>query len=52
MWVFAGYQFDFDQRVYVNLRADAGLHLFRTDRFGDTERTFVPAGDGNLGIRF
>jgi hypothetical protein len=52
LWVFAGYQFDFSDKVYANVRGGGGLHLFRTDRFGDTERAFAPAGDANLGLRF
>jgi hypothetical protein len=38
--------------VYANVRGGGGLHLFRTDRFGDTERVFAPAGDVNVGVQF
>jgi len=51
-WLFAGYQHEFSPKLYANVRGGGGLHLFRTDRFGDTERVFVPAGDVNLGVRF
>jgi hypothetical protein len=51
-WWFAGYQHEFSRKMYANIRGGGGLHLFRTDRFGDTERVFVPAGDVNLGVRF
>jgi hypothetical protein len=51
-WTFAGYQHEFTRSVYANVRGGAGLHLFRTDRWGDTERVFVPAGDLNFGMRF
>lgn len=52
LWLFAGYQHEISTRVYVNLRGGGGVHLFRTDRFADTERKFAPAGDVNLGVRF
>ena len=51
-WLFAGYQHEFTRKLYANIRGGGGLHLFRTDRFGDTERIFVPAGDVNVGVRF
>lgn len=52
LWMFAGYQHELSTRVYLNIRGGGGLHLFRTDRFADTERKFAPAGDVNLGVRF
>jgi hypothetical protein len=52
LWLFAGYQHEISTRVYVNVRGGGGVHLFRTDRFADTERKFAPAGDANLGVRF
>ncbi|MET0592973.1 MAG: hypothetical protein ABW133_09755 [Polyangiaceae bacterium] len=52
LWMFAGYQHELSTRVYVNIRGGGGLHLFRTDRYADTERKFAPAGDVNLGVRF
>ena len=51
-WFFAGYQHEFTSKVYANVRGGGGLHLFRTDRYGDTERKFAPAGDVNFGMRF
>ncbi len=52
LWSFAGYQHEFSRWVYANARAGFGLHIYRSDRFADRERTFVPAGDLNLGFRF
>jgi hypothetical protein len=52
LWALFGYQWELSPRLYANLRGGAGIHLFRTDRYGDTERAFVPAGDANLGFRF
>jgi hypothetical protein len=51
-WGFAGYQHELTRQVYVNVRGGIGIHLFRTDRFADREKIFVPAGDLNLGFRF
>jgi hypothetical protein len=51
-WFFAGYQHEFTHSVYANVRGGGGLHLFRTDRYGDTERVFAPGGDVNFGMRF
>jgi hypothetical protein len=48
----AGYQRDFSAAVYANVRAGAGIHLLRTDRFADKGRGLVPAADINLGFRF
>jgi hypothetical protein len=52
LWLFAGWQYDLTRRVYFNLRGDAGFILFRTDRYGYTEKQFVPAAEINLGVRF
>ncbi len=52
LWLHAGWQVDLTPRVYLNLRGAVGLHLFRTDRFGDHERRVAPGGDVNLGVRF
>jgi hypothetical protein len=52
LWLFAGWQYDLTRRVYLNLRGDAGIILFRTDRYGYTERQFIPAAEINLGVRF
>jgi hypothetical protein len=50
-WFFAGYQLDLTSNVYVNLRGDAGLLLFRTDRFAAFEKKVIPAGEINIGVR-
>jgi hypothetical protein len=52
LWLMAGWQHDFNPRVYANARGGAGLHLVRTDRWAEKERKLVPAGDMNLGFRF
>jgi hypothetical protein len=52
LWAEAGWQYDFNERAFMNLRGGAGLILFRTDRYGYTERTWQPAADLDLGIRF
>lgn len=52
LWALAGWQYEFNSRVYANVRGGGGLHLFRTDRFGDKEKVFAPAGDVNLGFKF
>jgi hypothetical protein len=52
LWLMAGYQQELGGRAYANLRAGAGIHLLRTDRFADKERRLVPAADLNLGFRF
>lgn len=52
LWVMAGYQHDFNARIYANARGGLGIHLVRTDRFAAKERQRVPAGDVNLGFRF
>lgn len=51
LWGLVGYQWTLNETVYLNARGGGGLHLFRTDRFASTERTFAPAGDVNLGFR-
>ena len=51
-WFFAGYQHEFSRMVYANVRGGGGVHMFRSDRWGHTERAFVPAGDLNFGMRF
>lgn len=52
LWTFAGYQHALSDRWYVNARGGVGVHLWRTDKFGDKERHLVPGGDVNLGVRF
>jgi len=52
LWAFGGWQYEFNERVYANVRGGVGVHLWRSDHLGYTERRFVPAGDINLGIRF
>ena len=52
LWAFGGYQHDLSSRWYVNARGGLGVHLWRTDKFGDEERVLVPAGDVNVGVRF
>lgn len=52
LWAMAGYQYDLTSRVYLNVRGGVGVHLFRTDVYGSTERKIIPSGDVNLGIRF
>lgn len=51
-WGFAGYQLELSEDWYANTRAGIGVHLWRTDKFGNKEREFVPAGDLNVGVRF
>ena len=52
LWLMAGYQHDFNARVYANARAGLGIHLLRTDHLADKERRLVPGADVNLGFRF
>jgi hypothetical protein len=52
LWVMAGYQHELGGRVYGNVRAGVGIHLWRTDHLAEKERKLVPAGDVNLGFRF
>lgn len=52
LWLFAGWQRDLGPRFYATFRGGLGVHLFRTDRLGEKERTLVPAGDLGLGVRF
>lgn len=52
LWSFAGYQHSLSERWYMNVRGGLGVHLWRTDRYGSTEKKLVPVGDLNLGIRF
>jgi hypothetical protein len=52
LWLDAGWQVDFGPRSFVNVRGGAGLNLFRTDRYGSTERVLLPLGDLNVGLRF
>ncbi len=52
LWMMAGWQFDVNDRVYLNLRGGIGVHMFRTDRFADKERRLTGGGDVNLGFRF
>ncbi len=52
LWMMAGWQYELNERVYLNVRGGGGLHLWRSDHLGYTERRFAPAGDINLGIRF
>lgn len=51
-WAFFGYQHEITRQIYVNLRGGIGVHLFRTDRFADTERILTGGADLNLGFRF
>lgn len=51
-WIYGGYQHALGARAYVNTRLGLGVHLFRTDELGDTEKKLVPAADLNLGLRF
>ena len=52
LWNMVGYQHEFSPRVYGNVRAGLGVHLWRTDRFASRERLFAPGGDINIGVRF
>lgn len=52
LWSFAGWQTSLGSAAYVNIRAGVGLHLWRTDRFADKEKTLTVAGDVNVGFRF
>jgi hypothetical protein len=52
LWANAGWQVDLPRRTFVNLRGGAGVILFRTDRYGSTERLFQPAADIDFGVRF
>lgn len=51
-WGFGGYQYDLSEQWYVNARGGVGIHLWRTDKFSEKERVFIPAGDINVGVRF
>jgi hypothetical protein len=52
LWLNGGWQVELSANVFVNLRGGAGVILWRTDRYGSTEKTFQPAGDVDLGVRF
>jgi hypothetical protein len=53
LWLLAGWQVDLTERVYLNARGGAGIHLFRVgDIWAHTERLVAAGGDLNLGIRF
>lgn len=52
LWLMSGYQHEWNPRVYFNVRAGAGIHLLRTDRFASHERKLAPAVDVNVGFRF
>jgi len=50
-WVMAGWQWEITRRLYVNARGGPGIHLFRTDAYGSTERVLTGGVDLNLGVR-
>lgn len=52
LWTMAGYQYDFTDTFYANIRGGIGVHLWRTDRFADKEKIIGGAGDVNIGFRF
>ncbi len=52
LWLHGGWQTELTSRVYLNVRGSMGVHLFRTDRFGDKERLLAFGGDLNVGVRF
>lgn len=52
VWANAGWQVDVTPRVFLNVRAGAGRIAFRTDRFGGAEKTWQPAADLDVGLRF
>ena len=52
LWLDGGWQVDLGPRVFLNLRGGAGVILWRTDRYGSSEKTLQPAGDVDLGVRF
>jgi len=51
-WLNAGWQADVTQRTFLNVRGGAGLILWRTDAYGSSEKTWQPAADLDLGVRF
>lgn len=52
LYIFAGWQVDLSERVYLNIRGGIAPHVFRTDRFADKEKPLAAGGDVNLGVRF
>jgi len=52
LWANAGWQVDLTPNVFANVRGGAGLILWRTDAYGSSERTWQPAADLDLGVRF
>lgn len=52
LWVMAGYEQNLTSIFYINYRLGAGVHLYRSDEYADTEKKLVVGGDINLGVRF
>jgi hypothetical protein len=52
LWANAGWQWDITDRFFTNVRGGAGLIVFRTDKYGSSEKTWQPAGDVDVGVRF
>ncbi len=50
-WPMVGYQFDVSSGFYVNSRAGAGIHIYRSTH-ADQKRKLVPTADVNVGVRF
>jgi hypothetical protein len=52
LWADAGWELALTPRTSLNLRGGLGLIIFRTDRYGSTEKMWQPAGDLDLRVRF
>jgi hypothetical protein len=52
LWANAGWQVDVTERAFLNVRGGAGVIVFRTDKYGSTEKTWQPAADIDVGLRF
>jgi hypothetical protein len=52
LWVLAGYQYELSRSLYVNARGGVSLNLYRSDAYAYLEKSVVPGGDINVGVRF
>jgi hypothetical protein len=52
LWVLAGYQHEFSSAIYANARIGVSFNVYRSDSYAFLERTVVPGGDLNVGVRF
>ena len=52
LWLDGGYELPITEHAALNVRGGIGRILFRTDRYGSTEKPWQPAGDLEIRVRF